>query len=700
VRLLPGLYARWTAQQGYLFPWLPVCLGAGAGIYFALPEEPGPEPYFGLISIVVVLALIASRGPELARPFFIGAMVLICGVVLAGLRAQWLAEPVLGFRYYGTVEGRVVLIDRSRSDRVRLTLDRVRLDRVAPAKTPAQVRVSLSSDPDIIAASVSPEPGMRVAMTAFLSPAEGPVEPGGFDFQRLAWFRGLGAVGYTRAPLLRLEPVAEGAALWIQRLRRRISLAVRATVPGEAGGFAAAILTGDRSGISQATQEDLRRANLSHLLAISGLHLGLLTGVVFGVVRAVLALIPWLALRLPLRKVAAVCALMGAAMYLALSGGNVATVRAFVMVAVMLVAVLCERRAISLRAVAIAALIVIALRPEAVTGPGFQMSFAATTALVAVFSAARDWPRLSLPRRSVLLRISRPVLAVLLSSLVAGLATAPVAAAHFNRIADYGLIANLLSVPLMGAVVMPAAVLAAVLAPFGLASVGLAVMEPAIRWILAVADRVAALDGAVTLVPAPPGSVLPLLALGALCVILVQGRMRWSGVLLIAAGFVIWSGAGRPAVLISGDGALVGVMTPEGRALSKPRGQGFVARSWLENDGDAVDQAGAALRAGLLREKGAVWFDLGGTRVVQLSGRGAVERVVAACDGAALVILAADFSGPAPCKVLARDAFRRSGALALVAEGGGVRIRRASEVAGRRVWNSPGTRFTFWPFGG
>jgi competence protein ComEC len=694
VRLLPGLYARWAAQQGYLFPWLPVCLGAGAGLYFALPQEPGPGTYFGLIFIVAILALIASRGPELARPLFMGAMVLICGIVLAGLRAQWLAEPVLGFRYYGTVEGRVVLIDRSRSDRVRLTLDRLRLDRVAPGKTPATVRVSLSPDAEITAASVSPEPGMRVALTAFLSPPEGPVEPGGFDFQRLAWFRGLGAVGYTRTPVLRLSPVSEGAALWIQRLRRRISLAVRAAVPGEAGGFAAAILTGDRSGISQATQEDLRRANLSHLLAISGLHLGLLTGVIFGVVRAALALIPWLALRLPLRKVAAVCALMAAAFYLALSGGNVATVRAFVMVAVMLVAVLCGRRAISLRAVAIAALIVIVLRPEAVTGPGFQMSFAATTALVAVFSAARSWPQIKLPR------FSRPVLAVVLSSLVAGLATAPVAAAHFNRIADYGLIANLLSVPLMGAVVMPAAVLAAVLAPVGLASAGLAVMEPAIRWILAVASRVAALDGAVTQVPAPPNSVLPLLALGALFIILVQGRIRWSGMLLIAAGFAIWSGAGRPAVLISGDGALVGVMTPEGRALSKPRGQGFVARSWLENDGDAADQAGAALRAGMSREKGAVWFDLAGTRVVQLSGSGAVERVVAACDRAALVILAADFDGSAPCEVLARNAFRRSGALALLAEDGGLKISSATELAGRRLWNSPATRFPFWPFGG
>ncbi|WP_348524108.1 ComEC/Rec2 family competence protein [Phaeobacter sp. J2-8] len=232
-------------------------------------------------------------------------------------------------------------------------------------------------------------------------------------------------------------------------------------LPGEIGAFAAAITTGDRSGMGEGTLKALRDTNLAHLLAISGLHMGLLAGFVFSVVRLAIAMVPFVALRLPGHRIAAVFALIAAASYLALSGGNVATERAFIMVAVALIAVVFNRRAISLRAVALAALIVLVLRPEALLGPGFQMSFAATTALVAVFNHLRGAPE-------VVPRWLWAVLAVILSSAVAGFATAPVAAAHFNRIAQFGLVANLLTVPLMGILVMPAAVVAACLRLLGL----------------------------------------------------------------------------------------------------------------------------------------------------------------------------------------------------------------------------------------
>ncbi len=171
--------------------------------------------------------------------------------------------------------------------------------------------------------------------------------------------------------------------------------------------------------------------------------------------------------------------------------------------------------------------------------------------------------------------MAQPVLAVVISSGVAGLATTPVAAAHFNRIADYGLLANLLSVPLMGLVVMPGAVLAACLAPIGLAWIGLALMNPAIHWILAVAQRVAGMEGAVTFVASPPPLVLPVLSLRHLWLIPWRGRARLAGLAPAAAAFVLWAGGERPPVLNSDTGGLVGVLTPEGGALNKPRGEGF-----------------------------------------------------------------------------------------------------------------------------
>ncbi len=383
-----GFTTMMRAQRGALFGWVPVCLAIGIGSYFQLNWEPS----LMMLARVGVLALIAAglarALPETARPLAV-AVVLICvGTLLAGFRAHNVAAPVLEFRYYGAVEGRIIAIDRSQSDALRLTLDDVVLDRVPPHRTPARVRLSLLGDR---ALDVTPAPGLRVMVTGHLSPPSGPVEPGGFDFQRHAWFVRLGAVGYARAPLMGVSEAVDGrAGLAVFRLRMAASQRIQDVLPGDRGGFAAAITTGDRSAISQGALDALRASNLAHLLAISGLHMGLMSGVVFAVLRIAIALVPPLALRIPARSIAAAGALIVAAGYLALSGGNVATQRAFVMVAVALCALMIGRRAISLRAVAIAATIVLVLRPEALMGPGFQMSFAATTALVAVFGVLRE----------------------------------------------------------------------------------------------------------------------------------------------------------------------------------------------------------------------------------------------------------------------------------------------------------------------
>ncbi len=672
-----------AAQRGHLLPWAPVFLGAGIGAWFALPEEPGAAVYALLAGLVALVAAGARRLPEDARPLAGALALMALGALLAGLRAHLQAAPVLEFRYYGPVEGRVVKIDRSASGAVRLTLDRVVLEDVRPQRVPRRVRVSLHGAQGL----VRPEPGQVVAMTASLAPPPGPVEPGGFDFRRKAWFERLGAVGYTRLPVQVLAPPEPGPALWLARLRAQISAGVQARLPGEAGAFAAAVTTGDRSAMGRETVAALRDSNLAHLLAISGLHMGLITGFVFAALRYGLALAPPLALRLPVRKLAAVGALVVGAGYLALAGGNVATERAFIMVAVMFGAVLLERRALTLRAVAVAALIVLALRPESLTGPGFQMSFAATTALVAVFGWIRGrWPGW-LPRRL------RPVAAVVMSSAVAGLATAPVAAAFFNRIADYGLLANLLAVPLMGLVVMPGAVVAAVLWPLGLEEAGLAVMAPAIRWILGVAHWVAGLEGAVTRVPAPGAAVLPVLALGALWLVLWQGRARLAGLAPMALAFALWAGGERPALLISDTGGLVGLMGEAGRALSKPRGEGFVAANWLENDGDAASRAEAFQRPGFTGRPGSSRFSLGGVRFAHLTGRGASGRVARACRWADWVIVSSPAQAPPGCRVLDRPALARSGAVAMwPREGGGVEMITAAERAGRRLWSTPSVR--------
>lgn len=700
-RGLRAINAVQQGQRGALMPWSAVLLGVGVAIYFSFPEEPGAVVY-GLAAFVGVLGMgLFAWRREVLGPLGLAMALMASGVGVAGWRAHQVAGPVIDFRYYGAIEGRIVAIDRSASDALRLTLDRVRLDDVR--NTPRRVRVSLHGDQGFI----DPMPGAVIILTGHLSGPGGAAEPEGFDFQRHAWFQSIGGVGYTRAPVLLLEAPAPGATRLFS-LRMRMSAAIQAQIPGQPGAFAAAVLTGDRSGLGQEATQDMRDANIAHLLAISGLHMGLLTGFVYASLRALLALIPVLALRYPIRKWAAVAALASGAFYLALSGGNVATERAFIQVAVMFTAVLLDRRAITLRSVAIAAIIVLLHRPETLLSPGFQMSFAATTALVAAFNGLqgaawmRKWPGWV-----------KWIWALVMSSIIAGGATAPFAAAHFNRLAVYGLPANLLTVPVMGSVVIPFAVLALLLTPFGLAWVAYWVMDIALQWILGVAARIADLPGAVEMVPSPPVSAFALIGVGGIALCLWQGRARWLALAPMLAGALLWQASERPALLIAESGGLVGQVTPEGRALSRERGDGFVAGIWLENDGDGASQEVAAMRPGWRAadpalETGQI-TQVGPLTLWHGTGQPAARSAAGACArydivvlntepeaemGAAEAAARARLTTPDPnaealdtCLLLSPRVLAASGAVALRFDATGLHIDTARAHQGRRLWS-------------
>lgn len=668
-RIWQRIEAGWLLQRGALFPWVPVLLACGIGLYFGLPLEPPAMLLLACGGGAAGLMLAAGRGREWTGPLLWAVALLLAGVALAGLRAHLVAAPVLAWRSYGPVEGRIVGIDRSATDALRLTLDRVVLARTDPDRVPHRVRIALQGD----SGSFRAMPGNRVMMTAHLGPPGGPVEPGGFDFQRQAWFLGIGAVGYTQSPVLSIAPAEGGQPLL--RARMALSSHVQSRLPGQVGAFAAAIMTGDRSGLDQTTLAAMRVSNLAHLLAISGLHMGLLAGFVFAASRLGFAAVPRIGLRWPAKKLSAALALAAAAGYLALSGGNVATERAFVMVAVMLTAVMLDRRALTLRAVALAATIVLCLTPEALLGPGFQMSFAATVALVAVFGGLRDAEvRLGPPWL-------RPVLTIVISSAVAGAATAPVAAAHFNQISQFGLLANLLSVPLMGVLVMPAAVLSVLGLPFGLDGIALWVMGLGLDWILMVAERVRAIEGARIPVVSPGPEVLPMLALGALFVVLWQGWLRLVGILPALTAFWFWAAVERPLVLISESGRLVGVMTETGRALNKSRGDGFVAANWLENDGDGATREAAHARWSEL--------DAAGLPVRVINGRMARDRPVTCLDAQIIVLTADPVPPPSAlsCRVINREHLRASGAVAIWQREDGLHLVTARDLTGQRLWN-------------
>lgn len=693
---------RLAEARGRLFPCAVVCLAIGIGLWFALPFEPGAGLYFGIGAACLLALALGLRGPDLAQPLALAAFWLLLGLLAAGFRAHMVAAPMLDQHYYGAVTGRVVEIDRSQSDALRLTLDRVVLERYGPERLPQRVRISLRGK----APRQPPLPGQVVMTTAHLSAPQGPAEPGGFNFRRMAFFDRLGAVGYTATPVV-LWAEAEGGTQIINRLRGTISRALLAAMPGQAGAFATGAMTGDRAAITAATAQDLRDSSLAHLLAISGMNMAFLVAFVFALIRNGLALLPWLALRLDGKKLAALVSLAVGLFYLLLSGANVATQRAFLMVSVMLVAILLDRRALTLRSVAISGLILLLWQPEALLEAGFQMSFAATVALICGLGAANRWMKqLRMPRWVI------PPLVAILSSALGGLATAPYVAAHFNRFAGLGFFANLLTAPVMGLMIMPGGVMAALLWPLGLAAPALWLMELGAAWILYVAHHTSAIEGAVTAIAAPDRWVIPVLSLSFAWAVLISGWPRLLGLLPAGLALALWLSPlePRPDLLISADGKLVGLLGPEGRAVSVARGGGFSAASWLARDGDLAGQAAAATRPGFSGPRSARSFELGGWRAVALSGKSAAENLPAACAAYDLVITSAvsdwPLAGQAPvkvspqggsgdtpprrCRLIDAQMLAETGAVALDLREGALILLRSREAA--RRWMMPSGR--------
>ena len=363
------LAALIEAQRPHLALWIPVFFALGIALYFAAAGGARGLDAGG-----------ARRGDgrrASATLFRVGPVGAGAdpGGAPAGARlrrrrrcaARMVAAPVLPHEMTANVEGRVVGLDRSASDRPRVLLDRVVIHGLEPERTPARVRVSL--DPATPADLL--QPGLRLLGQARLSPPAAPSEPGGFDYRRLAWFERIGAVGYARTPMVEADgPDPRRLRQLAFRVRMAASAHIQRLVPGQDGAFAAAILTGDRSGIDRSVEAALRASSLYHIVSISGLHMTLLAAAVFAMIRYGLALVPRLALNWPLKKIAAVAALVAGAAYLVISGSEVPAQRSYIMTATVLVAVLLDRPALTMRAVALAALIVLVLAPESLMQAG------------------------------------------------------------------------------------------------------------------------------------------------------------------------------------------------------------------------------------------------------------------------------------------------------------------------------------------
>jgi competence protein ComEC len=632
-------------------------------------------------------------------PALIGAAALAAGFSAAQLRTVSAGTPILE-RPLGPVpvEGRVVEIAPLPEAGGRVLLEDLSIARLAPEETPVRVRLRIAAHLDGI------RPGDRITVLAELLAPPGPAAPGAFDYQRQAWFEGIGAVGFAYGGIRAHEPgpPSSGWSEFWRDLRHEATRRILAALPGPDGAIAAALMTGHQGAIPADAIQAMRDSGLAHLLSISGLHIGLIAGVLLFGLRAGIALAPWLALRVPGKKVAAVAALFGTAAYVLLAGAPVPTQRAFLMTAIVMLAVIADRSALTMRLVAWAAAAVVLIRPEAVLGASFQMSFAAVTALIAAHEALAA--RGHTGPATVLSRIGRMLAGVALTSLVAGAATAPFAAYHFHRLADYGVLANMAAVPITGFWVMPLAVLAFALMPFGLEALALVPMGWGIEAILAVAHWVAALPGAAILVPAMPASALAVFVAGGLWLCLWRGRWRWLGLAGLPVAGLVALLHQPPDLLVTSDGAVVALRDAEGALrVSDARKGGIAVQAWLERNGQAQ-------RLAWPEPPEAGGCDGEGCRAVP-GGRSlayALTLPAAAEDcGRADLVIAARFIPQGRCRgsiLIDRGALWRAGAHALWLTEEGVRIETVRDARGERPWvverdrpAGPGRAFAPWP---
>lgn len=706
VPVIASLVRRLEDEQERWFLWLPVALGSGIVLYFLLPFEPTLATAVLPVGAALVLWWAGGQG---AMSLIAGAAALAAtsGFALSKLRTESVRAPVLAASLAAQqVEGFVELVEPRAGKGQRLTLRVLKIERLDAGEQPVRVRVrTLRENRDL-------KPGDAVRLKAALSPPPIPALPGDYDFARTAWFARLGAVGYSTEAA---QPMADapapplGLAIFaaIERVRHAIGRRVTAALPGETGAIANALITGERGGISEATNQAYRDSGLFHILSISGLHMAIIAGAAFLAIRVLLAAIPAVALRHPIKKWAAVGAMLATLGYLLISGSSFATVRSYIMISIMFVAILADRPALALRNVALAALLILMAWPESLFDVGFQMSFAAVVALVSAY----EWLRRREEARAgdaglfggALRRGGLFLAGIVLTTLIASLAVAPFGLYHFHNTQQFAILANLIAIPICNLIVMPAALATLLLLPAGLEAAPLGLMGAGIDIMTWCARNVAALPGAVGRVPAIPTPAFALTVCGGLWLTLWRTRWRIWGLVPIAGGIMLAPTGARPDVLIGRGADLVAVRTPAGLLSALPvRGGTFELTRWLEHDGDA---RGAAVAG-----KGEAWrCDESGctARVAGLTI--AVAKAPAAvrddCRAAQIVVMRLPRTGPCTSALAVVDrtavATRGAHALYVAREGmwgrisgmrglhaGQLRIDTVADGRGDRPWSA------------
>ncbi len=578
--------ARTELDRGAAFLLVPVLLSVGVVGYFSLAGEPD---FYRPAALALLLALVAwlTRNRPRAHLCLLAVFLCVLGFLSAKVETWRVATPMLGSEISTRLTARIVAIDHMESGRVRLTLDVLSTARPTLRYAPERVRVSARALPEGARA------GSTISGIVRLLPPTGPIRPGSYDYSFQSYFDGIGASGFFMSnPSLAEErpmPMPARLSAMVENAREAIAGHIRESVDGAEGEIAAALIVGVRAGIPEAVNEAMRKTGIYHIISISGLHMALVAGIVMAMMRGAFALFPDFSSRHAVKKVAAAVALLSIAAYLVISGVVVAAERSFIMLAVMLTAVLFDRAALTMRNLAISAIAVIAVSPHEVVGPSFQMSFAATAALVGAYAGWSDYragkAAASPPRRRSLPgwlshKFAGGMAGLAVTSIVAGGATTLYAMWHFQRVAPLSLLANLAIMPIVSAVVMPFAVLSSLAMPFGLDGPFLYVMGKGLSAMIVLAEWIAArsLVDAVGLVS---GKAVLFVTIALVIATMATTRLRLAALPFALAGLMTIPAVRTPDVLVSEDGRLMALPIGGGElALNRPRASEFTLDNW------------------------------------------------------------------------------------------------------------------------
>ncbi|MEL6819131.1 MAG: ComEC/Rec2 family competence protein [Pseudomonadota bacterium] len=583
-------------EYGTLFLTIPIFMILGCATYFALSVEPARHQIPALL-VANCVAACALRSYLVPRLLLVASAFLLLGALTAQTHTHWRSTPTMGSAVVTTVTGRVMDVERRPDGAARYTVKIFKTERPRLRHAPEIVRItSRKENPNLV-------PGTIMRATAQLRAASGPVRQGGYDFAFQAYFAGYGANGFSYGMPEAITHSPDVLFGGLSGMRLRLADHIVKQAPEKpASAVAAALIAGKKSRIPGEVTEVLRRTGLAHILAISGLHMALVAGTVMFCVRLALSWDQTIAARRQTKKWAAGAALCVASVYLLLAGASVATQRSFIMLTVMLLALCADRPALTKRNLAIAAIIIVVVAPEAVVTPGFQMSFAATLALIGGFdvlnrrrSSLTDQNSVKHPVLTAVSASWRIFLGLAATAIIAGLATSIFSIYHFHRIAPLSLFANVAAMPIVTFVTMPSALIAMVALPFGLDGFVFPVMFSSIDLVIAIADYFASLSS-----PGRVGAIsvarMLLLAVALVLVCLPRTWMRYLFAIPLLIALAPQFNEEPPILHISEDARQVAIVVPatDNRpaqiAVNRNRPNRFTIDQWAE--ADAVDPAG------------------------------------------------------------------------------------------------------------